>query len=67
MDPHLVADLEARVPDFRRAYDPDGLAPHEFETFGATARTLRAFVQSYHDLQGVIRDITIPNPDARPA
>ena len=67
VDPHLVADLEQRVPDFQRAYDPDGLAPHEFETFGATARTLRAFVQSYHDLQGVIRDITIPNPDARPA
>jgi transaldolase len=67
VDPHLVADLEQRVPDFRRAYEPDGLAPHEFETYGATARTLRAFVQSYHDLQGVIRDIMIPNPDVQPA
>ena len=24
-----------RVPDFRRAYEPDGLAPQEFDTFGA--------------------------------
>ena len=66
VDPALVADLYARIPDFRRAYDPDGLKPAEFESFGASARTLRTFVKSYHDLQGAIRDLVLPDPDIRP-
>jgi transaldolase len=67
VDPHLVDDLLTRVPDFRRAYEPDGLSVDEFAGFGATVRTLRGFVQSYHDLQGVVRDIMMPNPDLKPA
>ncbi|MDA8237527.1 MAG: transaldolase [Chloroflexi bacterium] len=67
VDPALVDDLLDRVPDFRRAYDPDGMAPAEFEQYGASARTLRTFVKSYHDLQGTIRDLVLPDPDARPA
>jgi transaldolase len=66
VDPDLVADLYERIPDFRRAYEPDGLAPEEFEGYGASARTLRAFIKSYHDLQGAIRDLVLPDPDARP-
>jgi transaldolase len=65
VDPALVADLYDRIPDFRRAYEPDGLAPEEFEGFGASARTLRTFVKSYHDLQAAIRDLVLPDPDAR--
>jgi hypothetical protein len=34
-------------------------------THGASARTLRAFVKSYHDLQGAIRDLVLPDPDIR--
>jgi transaldolase len=67
VDQHHIDDLLARVPDFRRAYEPDGLTPAEFEGYGATVRTLRGFVQSYHDLQGVVRDIMMPNPDTRSA
>jgi len=67
VDPALVADLYERIPDFRRAYDPEGMTPAEFEGFGASARTLRAFVKSYHDLQGAIRDLVLPDPDVRPA
>ena len=67
VDPHLVDDLERRIPDFVRAYEPDGMTPEEFSSFGATARTLRGFVSSYHDLQGVVRDIILPNPDLKPA
>jgi transaldolase len=67
VDPRLVADLLHLVPDFARAYEPDGLTPGEFESFGATARTLRGFVTSYHDLQGAVRDIVLANPDVRPA
>jgi transaldolase len=35
----------------------------EFDTYGATVRTLRGFIGSYHDLQSVVRDFMIPNPD----
>jgi transaldolase len=65
VDEALVADLYERIPDFRRAYDPDGMSPAEFEGFGASARTLRTFVSSYHDLQAAIRDLVLPNPDLR--
>jgi transaldolase len=35
---------------------------------GATARTLRAFIGSLHDLMAVVRDFMLPNPDlAAPA
>jgi transaldolase len=67
VDPALIDDLLARIPDFRRAYEPDGMVPSEFVDFGATARTLRSFVASYHDLIGVVRDIVLPNPDLKPA
>ena len=65
VDPALVDDLYERIPDFRRAYEPDGLTPDEFEGYGATARTLRSFVKSYHDLQAAIRDLMLPDPDVR--
>jgi transaldolase len=65
VDPAMIDDLLERIPDFRRAYEPDGMTPDEFESFGASARTLRTFVKSYHDLQGAIRDIVLPDPDVR--
>jgi len=65
VDQALIDDLLARIPDFRRAYEPGGMVPAEFVTFGATARTLRSFVASYHDLVGVVRDIVLPNPDVK--
>jgi transaldolase len=43
-----LAELGAKVPDFRRAYEPDGLSVEEFDDFGATRRTLRGFIASYH-------------------
>ena len=67
VDHHVIDDLQRRIPDFVRAYEPDGMVPAEFESFGATARTLRGFVASYHDLQGVVRDIILPNPDLKSA
>ena len=62
VDPAILTELEA-IPDFRRAYEPDGMIPAEFVEFGATARTLRAFIKAAHDLEGVVRDIILPNPD----
>ena len=63
--PEVVAELCRRFPDFRRAYDVDGMKPDEFDAYGATARTLRSFIESYHDLTAVIRDFMLPDPDAK--
>lgn len=60
----IVAELYRKFPDFRRAYDENGLTDAEFDTYGATVRTLRSFIASYHDLIAVIRDFMLPNPDA---
>jgi transaldolase len=59
----IVEELRRLVPDFRRAYEPDGLSVGEFDTFGATVRTLRTFIASYHDLAETVREFMLPNPD----
>ena len=59
----VLEELSAKVPDFVRAYEPDGLAVDEFDAFGATRRTLRGFIASYQDLCAVVRDTMLPNPD----
>lgn len=66
VEPTMVDELLDRIPDFRRAYEPDGLAIDEFDGYGATVRTLRQFIRSYHDLVGAVRDIVLPDPDVRP-
>ncbi len=58
-----LAELTEQFPDFRRAYDPRGLEIREFDGYGATVRTLRAFLTSYYDLLGFVRDRRLPNPD----
>jgi transaldolase len=62
----LVADLVAHAPEFVKAYEPDGLAVGDFDTYGATRRTLRAFIASYWELVATIDDLLIPDPDVRP-
>jgi transaldolase len=65
VDPDIVAELSRAFPDFVRAVEPDGLSIAEFDTFGPTVRTLRAFVGSYHDLLHAVSDALLPNPDIR--
>jgi transaldolase len=66
LEPWIVDELRRHFPDFERAYEPDGLAVAEFDAFGPTVRTLRAFISSYHDLLHAVNDAVLPNPDARP-
>ena len=63
VDDAILAELLDAIPDFRRAYEPDGLAPDELEGYGAAVRTLRQFIAAYHDLQAQVRDLVLPNPD----
>ena len=51
--------------DFRRAYGEDGMSIDEFDGFGATARTLRQFIQGCTDVAILIRGFMIPNPDVK--
>ncbi len=59
----IIKELQHRFPDFIRAYEPDGLSVEEYDTFGPSVRTLRAFISAYHDLMSLIRDFMLPNPD----
>jgi transaldolase len=59
----IVDELSRKFADFRRANTEGGLSIEEFDSFGPTRRTLRQFISACHDLDGVVRDVLIPNPD----
>src|SRR6267143_1015636 len=59
----IVEELGRKFVDFQRAYTEKGISIAEFDSFGPTRRTLRQFVAACHDLDGVVRDIMLPNPD----
>ncbi len=63
VDPAIVAALLQHFPDFHRAYDQDGMSVANFDSYGATARTLRSFLGSYSDLLSFVRDLMLPDPD----
>ena len=63
VQPKIVEELSRKFADFRRAYTEERLAIAEFDSFGPTRRTLRQFISACHDLDGLVRDILIPNPD----
>jgi transaldolase len=62
--PEIVAELLKKFPDFKRAYNEDGLTVTEFDHFGPTVRTLRQFLEACHELSARVRDRMLPNPDA---
>jgi len=64
VDAKIIEELSRKFHDFRRAYSEDGLAPDEFDSFAPTRRTLRQFITACHDLDGLVRDFMLPNPDA---
>jgi transaldolase len=64
VDAKIVQELSRKFQDFRRAYSEDGLTPNEFDSFAPTRRTLRQFITACHDLDGLVRDFMLPNPEA---
>jgi len=58
-----MTELFEQLEDFRKAYDPRGMKPNEFDGYGATVRTLRGFLRSYQDLVDFVRELRLPNPD----
>jgi len=63
VDARIVDTLLDKFPDFRRAYSENGLKPEEFDAFGATRRTLRQFIAAVAEMNAIVRDVMIPNPD----
>jgi transaldolase len=64
VDRRIVEELSKKFTDFRRAYTEGGLTVEEFDSFSPSRRTLRQFIAACHDLDGLVRDFMIPNPDA---
>jgi transaldolase len=60
VDPEVLRTLRDRVPEFSRAYDEDGMTVEEFDSFGATVRTLRQFLEADEQLDRIVRDILLP-------
>jgi transaldolase len=44
--PADVIERLSQIPDFVRAYEPEGMKPNEFITYGVTQRTLTQFLES---------------------
>jgi transaldolase len=65
VDSAIVEKMYEKIPDFRRAYDEDGMTTEQFDDYGATVRTLRGFITSAHDLMAEVRDFMLPNPDLK--
>ncbi len=63
VDVRIVDTLLRKFPDFERAYSENGLTPDEFDTFGATRRTLRQFIAACSEMSSIVRDVILPNPD----
>jgi transaldolase len=63
VDPKIVETLLKHFPDFKRAYTEDGLSHEEFDTFGSTRRTLRGFIAACAEMNEIVRNVILPNPD----
>ena len=62
VDEGIVSVLHERLAEFRRAYEPEGLAVDEFMDFGPTRLTLRQFLDADAKLDALVRDILVPAP-----
>jgi transaldolase len=61
VDAKIMEVLYERLPEFRRAYDIDGLSIDEFDSFGPTRRTLRQFLEAVAELDALVRDVLVPD------
>ncbi len=63
VDPRTLESLYGEHEEFRRAYDVDGMRNDEFDAYGATRRTMRQFLAATNELEALVRDVLLPNPD----
>jgi transaldolase len=63
VSPKIVKVLLDKFEDFQRAYDEDGLTVQQFDSYAPTVRTLRQFLGACAELDSIVRDILLPDPD----
>jgi transaldolase len=63
--PEILDALYSKIPDFRRAYDETELPVESFTSYGATVRTLKAFIQSSRDLTTIVGDVMLPSVELK--
>jgi transaldolase len=63
VDPEIEKELFRKFLEFRKASTENGIAVEDFDAFGATRRTLRQFIAACGDLNALVRDFMLPNPD----
>ncbi len=59
VDAKIIAELEKKFVDFRRAYDENGMTVEEFDSYGATVRTLIQFCQATSNVIATVREMMI--------
>jgi len=59
VSPRVLGQLTKHVPEFCKAYEPDGLAVDDFDSFGATMITLTKFLRGYDSMIATIRKIML--------
>ena len=59
VDPVILDTLAAKIPEFVKAYEPDGMAVEEFDGFGAVNKTLKQFLEGYDTLVAMIREYMV--------
>ena len=65
VDPAVISELTSKIPDFTRAYEPNGMSISEFDSFGPVVRTIRSFIGAWYDFVAVVRDVMLPDPDVK--
>ena len=63
VDSDVLTQLRAIGEEFDKAYEPAGMSASEFDSYGATVRTLRQFLAANNELETFVRDVLLPNPD----
>lgn len=59
VDPVAIETLAERIPEFNKAYEPDGMTEEEFDSFGAVNKTLKQFLEGYDKLVAMIREYMV--------
>jgi len=60
VDAGVLQTLYTALPEFRKAYDEDGMSAADFENFGAVRRTMRQFLEADAALDALVRDVILP-------
>ncbi|SMP41881.1 transaldolase family protein [Anoxynatronum buryatiense] len=59
VDPQIIETLAAKIPDFIKAYEAEGMTEEDFDSFGAVNTTLKQFLEGYDDLVRMIREYMV--------